>query len=57
MNTQQYFNKVYLNQSIAEAHEIFGANCKTLAQPLHTGIHAAAFAELLKSQSGEGNLK
>jgi|GEM_PF-6020411 len=30
-------------------------NRQTLAQPLPYVTHAAAFAELLKSQSGEGN--
>lgn len=57
MHSHPNLYKSYINQRIAEAETNFDTNRKALARPLRYGTHAAVFAELLKSRSGEGNLK
>ncbi len=51
----QTLDKSFVNQRITSFATIFNAGWQTLARPLRYGNHAAAFAELLKSHSGEGN--
>ena len=51
----QTHEKSFVNQRITSFEAIFNAGWQMLARPLRYGNHAAVFAELLKSHSGEGN--
>jgi hypothetical protein len=54
-NSIRIFDKVDVNQRTTLTRRSFQVIKESLARPLPYGNHAAAFAELLKSQYGEGN--